>query len=327
MYMTKRAIILIFTLFVAITINFFLPRVVPGDPMGAMIAMQQGRMDPGTVEALRAAYGIDTDRPIMLQYVDYLGRLAQGDLGRSTSSFPASVSAVIWQAAPWTLGLVGITTILSFLIGSFFGLYSAWRRGTWLADTLPPVALFLNSMPYFWVALLFLFTFSFTLQWFPLSGGQKNFIDPWTWDWFKSIAWHGFLPAISILITSAGGWLITMRNNAITVMGEDYVALARAKGLPDGVILRRYVLRNALLPSLTAFGMALGFVLAGSLLTEIVFSYPGLGYWLFLSVASLDYPLMQGIFLFIAAAVLIINFLVDALYVVLDPRVRNTRTV
>lgn len=322
MYLLQRAAVLLVTFFTAITFNFFLPRLVPGDPAGAMIAMYQGRLDPRAIDALKAMYGIDDQTPLLLQYFEYLGKLARGDFGRSTSVFPAAVADVIWTALPWTVGLIGVTTILSFTIGSALGLYSAWRRGTPLANWLAPLALLTHSMPYFWVALLMLFTFAFSLAWFPLSGGADPFVaDPW--QWLLSVFNHAFLPASAIVLTSAGGWLLTMRNNAVTVIGDDYVMLARAKGLGNWRIINRYVLRNALLPSLTSFGMALGFVLSGSLLTEIVFSYPGLGFRLYSAVASLDYPLMQGIFLIIAAAVLIINFIVDAAYVLLDPRVRD----
>lgn len=328
MYLLQRALVLVVTLFSAITFNFFLPRLVPGNPASAMIAMYQGRIDPRAMGAFMKMYGIDDSTPVVTQYFQYLGNLLHGDLGRSTSSFPSSVVSVIASALPWTLGLIGITTIVSFAIGSALGLYSAWRRGTRVANGLAPLALFIHSMPYFWVALLLLFVFSFTLGWFPLSGATDPFVgDAWTWDWIQSVAYHAILPGFAILLTSSGGWLITMRNNALTVLGDDYVVLARAKGLSNGRIVNRYVLRNALLPSLTAFGMALGFVLSGSLLTEIVFSYPGLGFNLYLAVTSLDYPLMQGIFLAIAASVLIINFIVDALYVVLDPRVRPGRSV
>lgn len=322
MYLLQRAIVLLLTLFTAVTFNFFLPRLVPGDPAGAMIAMHQGSLDPRAIESLKAMYGIDDQTPLLFQYFEYLGNLARGNFGRSTSVFPAEVADVIWAAAPWTIGLIGITTILSFAIGSALGLYSAWRRGTPLADWLPPIALLTHSMPYFWVGILMLFFFAFSLAWFPLSGGAAPFVaDPW--QWLLSVINHAILPAAAIISTSAGGWLLTMRNNAVTVIGDDYVMLARAKGLSNARIVNRYVLRNALLPSLTSFGMALGFVLSGSLLTEIVFSYPGIGFRLYSAVASLDYPLMQGIFLIIAAAVLIINFLVDAAYVFLDPRVRD----
>ncbi|MEF2277219.1 ABC transporter permease [Deinococcus sp. YIM 134068] len=325
-YLLRKFGILLFTLWVAVTLNFILPRLVPGNPIGAMIAKYQGRLDPQAVEALTKAYGLDNQGSLISQYFSYLGRLVQGDFGRSITQFPTPVSDIIATAAPWTLGLVGVTTVISFLIGSAFGLYSAWRRGGALADALPPVALFLNSMPYLWFALLLLYLLAFRLSLFPISGNLDPFLTAWTPEWWSSLLRHAMLPALTIIITSAGGWLITMRNNVMNVMGEDYLAFARAKGLSERRILNRYVLRNALLPSFTAFGIALGFVVGGAIATEIVFSYPGLGLYLYNAVVGLDYPLMQAIFLYIALAVLVANFIVDALYAVLDPRVRDGRT-
>ena len=325
-YLLRKFGLLLLTLWVAVTLNFVLPRLIPGDPFSAMIAKARGQINPEAAEALRAYYGLDNQGSVFHQYFTYLGHLLSGDFQRSFSQ-GAPVSEIVGMYAPWTIGLVGVTTILSFLIGSGLGLYSAWRRGRGVADALPPVGLFLNAMPYFWFGLIMLYIFAFQLSWFPLSGSQDNFPGPaFTPKWWSGLLTHAVLPGLTILITAAGGWLVTMRNNVMGVMGEDYVAFARAKGLSDGRILNRYVLRNALLPSFTAFGLALGFVVGGAILTEIVFGYSGLGLQLNNAVFNLDYPLMQAIFLFIALGVLIANFIVDALYVFLDPRVRDTRT-
>lgn len=326
-YLLRKFVFLLFTLFVAATLNFILPRLVPGDPIGAMMAKYQGKLTPDAADALRIAYGLNDQGSFIQQYFGYLGKLLHGDFGRSISQFPAPVSEVIAQAAPWTIGLIGVCTVLSFVIGSALGLYSAWKRGGVVADTLPPLGLFLNSMPYFWFSLILIYFFALQRSVFPLGGNLDPFIgDAFTPRWWASVLRHAALPAISIVVTAVGGWLITMRNNVVGVLGEDYLAFARAKGLSDRRILSRYVLRNALLPSLTSFGMALGFVVGGSLLVERIFSYPGLGYYLVESVTTLDYPLMQALFLIVAAAVLIANFIVDALYVVLDPRVRDGRS-
>ena len=325
-YLLRKFAVLLFTLWVAATLNFILPRLVPGDPVSVMLAKYQGRLDPSAVDALKIAYGLNDQGSPVSQYFSYLGKLLHGDFGRSISLFPTPVTEVVGQALPYTLGLVGITTVLSFLIGSALGLYSGWRRGGRLADTLTPVALFLNSMPYFWFALLTLYIFAFKLRWFPLSGALDPFPgDAFSAGWWSSLLRHAALPALTILITSVGGWLITMRNNVVSVASEDYLAFARAMGLKERTIVSRYVLRNALLPSFTSFGMALGFVVGGSILVEIVFSYPGLGYYLFQAVVGLDYPLMQAIFFFIALLVLAANFAVDLVNVLLDPRVREGR--
>lgn len=326
-YLLRKFLLLLLTLWVAVTLNFLLPRLVPGDPVGAMLAKFQGRLDPSAIDALRIAYGLNDQGTLLHQYGVYLGNLLHGNFGRSIAQFPTPVTEIIGASAPWTIGLIGVTTVLAFVIGSALGLYSAWRRGRTVANALPPVALFLNSMPYQFFGLVLLYVFAFVLGWFPLSGSQDAFPGPaFTAKWWSGLLSHAVLPGFTILVTALGGWIVTMRNNVVGVMGEDYVAFARAKGLSEGRIVNRYVMRNALLPSFTAFGMALGFVVGGSILTEIVFGYLGLGYQLNNSVLSLDYPLMQAIFLFIALAVLVANFIVDALYVFLDPRVRDGRT-
>ncbi|UQN09038.1 ABC transporter permease [Deinococcus sp. QL22] len=325
-YLLRKLVILVFTLWMAATLNFILPRLVPGDPVSVMLAKYQGRLDPSAVDALKIAYGLNDLGSPVAQYFAYVGQLLRGDFGRSISLFPTPVADVIWQALPYTLGLVGVTTVLSFLLGSALGLYSGWRRGHPVADALPPIALFLNSMPYFWFALLMLYVFAFQLRWFPLGGALDPFPGPaFSSGWWSSLLRHAMLPVFTILVTSVGGWLLTMRNNVVSVTSEDYLAFARAKGLPERQILTRYVLRNALLPSFTSFGMALGFVVGGSILTEIVFSYPGLGFYLYQAVVGLDYPLMQALFFIIALTVLAANFAVDLLNVILDPRIREGR--
>ncbi|WP_309570779.1 ABC transporter permease [Deinococcus sp.] len=322
-YILRKLGFLIFTLWVAATLNFILPRLVPGDPVGAMIAKYQGKLDPSAVDALRIAYGLNDLGSPLSEYVKYLGNLLHGDFGRSISQFPTPVMDIVRLAAPWTIGLVGVTTVLAFLLGSALGVYSAWRRGERLADAMPPIALFLNSMPYMWVGLVLLYLLAFKSSVFPLGNALDPFLKAWTPEWWSSMLRHAVLPGLTLLIVSAGGWLITMRNNVMSVMGEDYIAFARAKGLTERRLLNRYVLRNALLPSFTSFGMAMGFVVGGSILMETVFSYPGLGLQLNNAVTTLDYPLMQALFFFIALAVLLANFIVDLLYVYIDPRVRD----
>ncbi|WP_412028360.1 ABC transporter permease [Deinococcus yunweiensis] len=322
-YILRKLGFLLFTLWVAATLNFVLPRLVPGDPVGAMLAKYQGKLDPSAVDALRLAYGLNDQGSPLSQYVGYLGNLIQGDFGRSISQFPTPVIDIVRMAAPWTIGLVGVTTVLAFLLGSALGVYSAWHRGRPLADAMPPIALFLNSMPYMFVGLGLLYLLAFKSSVFPLGNALDPFLKTWSPEWWSSMLRHAVLPALTLLVVSAGGWLITMRNNVMGVMGEDYIAFARAKGLTEKRLLNRYVLRNALLPSFTGFGMAMGFVVGGAILMETVFSYPGLGLQLNNAVQTLDYPLMQALFFFIALAVLLANFIVDLLYVYIDPRVRD----
>jgi peptide/nickel transport system permease protein len=307
----------------SVTLAFVVPRLMPGDPAQAILARLRGRLKPEAVEALRAALGF-TDASAGRQYLRYLGHLARGDLGVSISHYPASVASVIAGALAWTLLLVGMAVVLSFTLGSLLGLLAAWRRGRWLDATLPPLLTFAGALPYFWVAMLALFAGGFTLGWFPVRHAYDESLTPsFSYAFITSVMQHVFLPAATVVVATVGGWMLSMRNTALRTLSEDYVLLARAKGLSPARIMFAYAGRNALLPNLTGFGMELGFVLSGSLLTEIVFSYPGQGYLLLRAVQSLDYPLIQGLFLTITLAVLGANWLVDLATVWLDPRTRT----
>src|SRR5690606_23978185 len=209
-------------------------------------------------------------------------------------------------------------------LGTLLGIYSAWHRGGKLDSFAPATFIFLGAFPYFWLAMLLLYVFGFLLGWFPVRHAYTDTLTPsFTWEFISDMFHHAALPALSIVIASLGGWLLSMRNTMIGILSADYVTMAQAKGLPENDVMLRYAARNALLPNVTGFGMALGFVLSGSLLTEIVFSYPGQGYLLFEAVTSQDYFLMQGLFLAITCAVLAANWFVDIAYVFLDPRTRR----
>jgi len=307
----------------ALTLNFFIPRMMPGDPASVMVARFKGQLSPEAIGALREAFGL-TDAPLWEQYLQYLGHVLQGDLGISVAYFPAPVSEVIATGMAWTLVLAGGALVVSFAAGTLLGVLCAYRRGTWLDTLLPPTLVFSGAFPYFWLAMLALYVFGLVGGWFPLRHAYGQHTEPGL-DWtFIASAWrHAVLPAATIVVASIGGWMLSMRNNMIGVLGEDYIALARAKGLQPRRVMLRYAAKNALLPNVTGFGMALGFVLSGSLLTEIIFSYPGQGYLLIQAVRNQDYPLMQGIFLAITIAVLAANWLVDLLYAWLDPRART----
>ncbi len=324
-YLLRRMAFLAFTAWAALTINFVLPRLMPGNPAQVMIAKFQGKLSTQALRALEIAFGLDTRQSLWEQYVDYWRRLLRGDLGISLTYYPTPVTEILRQSIPWTLGLVGAATIAAFAAGTLLGIYSAWRRGHWAADALVPSALFLNSVPYFWFALVVLYVFAFVLGWFPLGAAYSySPFDDYTWlQRVGSVVRHGFLPFVTIVVTAMGGWMLTMRNNMVTVLAEEYVTYARAKGLPDRTVEYRYAARNAILPSFTGFSMALGFVVGGALLTEMVFAYPGVGFVLYQAVTSLDYPLMQAIFLFISLTVLGANFLADLTLALLDPRVRT----
>ena len=309
---------------VALTINFLLPRLMPGDPATALFARFRGRLGPEAMQALRETFGL-TDAPLLSQYLTSMSHVVRGDLGISVAYFPSPVSTVIGTGLIWTLFLAGSAVAISFVIGTLLGLAAAWWRRGWLDTWLPSTLVFIGAFPYFWLAMVALYVFGFTLGWFPLGHAYADDLTPaFSAVFLADVARHAALPVATMVIATLGGWLLSMRNTMITVLGSDYVNLARAKGLPPSRVALRYAARNALLPSVTGLGMALGFVLGGSLLTEIVFSYPGQGYLLVQAVRNQDYPLMQGIFLVITLAVLGANWLVDLAYLWLDPRIRES---
>jgi peptide/nickel transport system permease protein len=321
-FILRRLAFYLVAAWASVTMNFFLPRLIPGDPASAIFAGARGQLQPEQFEQIRAALGL-SDEPLINQYFTYLSHLFRGEFGTSFSSFPAPVTTVIGTGLIWTL-LLGLTAlIISFVLGNVIGIVGSWRRSGLFDSTLPPLLIFVGAFPPFFLALLALYFLGFQFGWFPLRHAYSDRLSPdLSWAFIGSVGFHLLLPALTIVLVTIGGWVLGMRNTMIGVLAEDYVTLAEAKGLSQRRIMFSYAARNALLPSVTAFGMALGFVLSGQLLIEYIFSYPGLGYLLVKSVRNLDYPLMQGLFLMITLAVLAANFIVDLLYTRLDPRVR-----
>jgi peptide/nickel transport system permease protein len=321
-FILRRLGFYLIAFWVSITLNFLLPRFMPGDPVSRMFARTQDRMQPEQIEALRRLLGVDS-RPIWEQYADYLHNMVTGQMGVSISRFPTPVTEVIASQVGWTLLLGGTALVIAAVVGNLLGILAAWRRGGAIDSALPPLLIFIGSFPYFWLAMGALYLFGVTLGWFPIRHAFSDTIEPsFSWEFMSDVGMHLVLPALTIVLVSVGGWMLGMRNTMIATNAEDYITMAEAKGLRPGRIMFRYAARNAMLPSVTSFGMSLGFVVGGALLTEVVFAYPGVGYQLLNAVQGLDYPLMQGLFLTITAAVLLANFLVDILYVRLDPRVR-----
>lgn len=324
-YLLGRLGLFVLTLWAAITVNFLLPRMMPGSPADAAIAKlgQNGPVTPAMRAAIEAQLGVPTGS-LWDQYVAYLEQVAHLDFGVSYSYFPQTVSSLIAGALPWTLVLVGVVTIIAFVCGTLLGVLAAWKRGTPL-DTVPTVGgQFLAAFPYFWTGLLLVFFLGYVAGLFPTSGAYSQSATPnWSWEFFGDALYHAILPGLTILLTSLGGWVLGMRNTMINTLGEDYVTFAEANGLRQRTVALRYAARNALLPNLTSFGLVLGGVVGGSLLVETVFNYPGVGLLLFHAVTNQDYPLMQALFLMITVSVLVANFVVDVLYGVLDPRARR----
>lgn len=321
-YLLKKLGLYAFIAWAALTLNFLIPRLMPGDPVRVLIAGSEGQIEPEARDAIAAQFGL-TDDPLITQYFDYLGDLARFDLGVSLSNYPVPVIDIISSAMPWTVILVGVSTVISFLLGTGLGVLLAWRRGTW-SDHVLPALTFLNAIPYFWMALILVLILAVTFGWFPYAGAYDRTLFPdLSLEFIGSVVYHAVLPALTIVIGSFAGWVLQMRNMTVTILGEDYVSMAEAKGLPQRMVLFGYAARNAILPSVTGFALALGAVVGGSMLTEVIFNYPGLGYTLFQAVSAQDFPLMQGLFLMISLAVIGANLIADAAYVVLDPRTRE----
>ncbi|MGM7671602.1 ABC transporter permease [Microbacterium sp. A93] len=325
-YYVRKLGFYVVALWAALTLNFLIPRLLPGNPVDILLAKLQqrgGQVSAETRHAYELLLGGDSSEPLIVQYVSYLVNVFKGDLGVSVTYFPAPVTEVIAVSLPWTIMLIGISTVLAFIIGVSLGAFVGWKPGTWV-DSLVPATTLLAAVPYFWLALILVYFLSTGLGLFPSQGGYNVILDPgWSWEFIGSAIYYGFLPALTIVIASLGGWLLGMRNMMVSTLSEDYILTAQAKGLSNGRILRNYAARNAVLPSIAGFAISLGFVVGGSVITEQVFSYPGIGSKLLSAVTNNDYALMQGLFLFITLAVLGANLIVDLFYGLIDPRTRT----
>jgi peptide/nickel transport system permease protein len=323
-YLLRRLAFYLVAAWVAVTANFFIPRAVPGNAVQAIMSKFPGQLTPAAYNAIASMLGVGKDQgSLWHQYVTYLGNCVHFNFGISLSQFPTPASAVVGAAIPYTLLLVGVATIIAFFLGTGLGILAGWRAGGRLDRSLPGL-MFIQAIPYFFLALLVIEVFALTFTWFPPAGGYdgQNYSPGWNWPFISSALDHAILPAFTIVVTSVAGWMLQMRNVMVTTVGEDYVVAAQAKGLSDRRVILTYAARNALLPQLQGFGLALGFVVSGALVMEIVFSYPGIGLLLVNAVQGSDYPLMQAIFLVITFAVLIANLIIDLVLVLFDPRVR-----
>ena len=320
-FLTRRIGLFLVTLWAALTVNFIIPRVMPGNEAQAVLGTFRN-VNPAALHALEVQFGVNVHQSILVSYFEYLRNCLTGQFGVTAQGVP--VMTEITSKLPWTLGLVGVTTVLAFVIGTVAGAASAWRRGGRLDAILPPALFIVSSIPVFFVGLLLIYVFSVKLNWLPLGGnysiGATPSLSPsFIWDVLK----HAILPALSLVIVTAGLWVYSMRNNMITTIAEDYVKTGRAKGLETRRIKYDYAARNAILPNLTGFAMQLGYVLGGAIVIEYLFSYPGLGYLFYTASTDHDLPLMQGLFLFYTLAVLICVLIADLLTAVLDPRTRE----
>jgi peptide/nickel transport system permease protein len=321
-FILRRLMFYVVAAWVALTVNFFIPRAMPGNAVQSIMAKFPGSLQPSAYKALEAMLGVGNPGSIWHQYGSYLDDVFHLNFGTDVTQYPAPVSTLLAETIPWTLTLVGSATVIAFIVGTGLGIVAGWRHGGALDRVLPGL-MFLQAIPYFFFALILLELFAAKLHVFPLGQGYAEGLVPgWHADFIGSAIYHSLLPALTIVLTSIAGWMLQMRNVMITTVGEDYVIAAQAKGLPNRRVIFTYAARNAILPQLQGFGLALAFVVSGALIMEIVFSYPGIGELLLTAVTSEDYPLMQAIFLVITFAVLLANMIVDLIIVLSDPRAR-----
>jgi peptide/nickel transport system permease protein len=320
----RRLGLYLLTAWVAITVNFALPRLMPGNPIQDLIGKIQSQVTPAEINAIRLSFG-DTNQGWLGQYFTYITQMLHGNLGISIT-LGAPVTSILRESVPWTVGLIGISTIISFVVGTFAGAMLGWTRGSRF-DTLIPTATFFQAVPYFFLATVMLLAFGSDLHWFPVLGAYNQTVIPgWNWAYILNVVRYAELPLISIVLSSIAGWMLGMRNMMITMIGEDFVLMAVAKGLPRRKVIF-HAARNAVLPSIANLSLAIGLVVSGALLVELVFNYPGVGDLLLQAVLNADYPLIQGIFLVITLTVLAANLIADFIYLALDPRTRTEAAV
>ncbi|WP_108398878.1 ABC transporter permease [Devosia submarina] len=325
-YVARRFGIMLLVVFLAVSINFALPRLMPGDPienqLNQLMASGGGAMgDVGAmVASYRARFGLD--QSIVTQYLAYWQSVFSLDLGFSLTNYPERVGDAILAGLPWTLGLLGFATLVSFTVGTLLGGLMGWPRSPRLLKSFGSGVLLLSSVPYFLIGMILLYFFAVVFRIFPAGGGMPFGMSAgFNLETIRAIAWHATLPLLSIIIAEIGAWAIGMRGMMVSVLGEDYIALADAKGLRPRRIFLRYGMRNALLPQMTKLAMALGHIVSGAILVEVIFSYPGIGFRLYQAIQSKDYFVVQGIVLLLSVSIAIAMFILDLIYPLIDPRI------
>jgi peptide/nickel transport system permease protein len=314
-------------LWASVTVNFFLPRLQPGNPLDAFIAQYQGQLatNPHLLDTLKAQFPSPKD-PLPVQYIHYLGNLAHLDFGISYSQFPERVNDIVGQTLPYSLLLAGLSTVLAFGLGTLLGVVASWWRGRLLDTAVTSLTMATAAFPPFFVAMLVLYGLGVLLGWFPLSHVNSSGVTPsFSPTYVLDTLDHAAMPLLALLLAALGGWLLAMRSVMINILAEDYITMAQAKGLSTRRVMFTYAARNALLPQVTSFAIVLGYSVTSLVLIEDVFSYPGLGFTMVRAVGANDYPLMQAIFFLIVVVMLAANLVADLLYARLDPRVRAFR--
>jgi peptide/nickel transport system permease protein len=332
-YLLRRVGIFLAVVWVASTVNFLLPRISSQNPIRDKLMSQaastgylQLALEDMTKE-YEAKFGLD--RPLWQQYLYYMGDVLRLDFNYSITNYPRTVLSMMQDAMPWTIALLGVTTVLAFTLGTLLGALMGWPRAPkFIARFLFPPLLTFSAVPFYLLGLVLVYVFSFQLKVFPTFGGYSIGTIP---NWHSAAFWgdvlyHSILPALAIILGSIGAWALGMRAMMVTTQGEDYMVFAEAKGLKGTTLFIRYAMRNALLPQATGLALALGHVLSGAVLVEVVFSYPGIGTTLFHAIRENDYFLIQGIIIGVIASLGIATLLLDLLYPILDPRITYKRT-
>jgi peptide/nickel transport system permease protein len=324
-WFARRLAFYAFALWIALTINFLLPRLMPGDPIGGILqhlSPSQISANPGIVKTYQTLLG-GGNNSIWQDYVTYLHRIVHLDFGISTSNYPAPVSEVVGRVLPYSIFLVGVAFLVAFAVGTLIGMVAAWRRGGPFDSVVVPIFLALSAFPAFFTALVGLYFFGLKLNWFPIQHAYDTNLTPgFNWTFLSSAFRHAELPMIVIVLAFAGGWVLNMRAVMINTIGEDYVTLAQAKGLRDRRVMTRYAGRNAILPPLNGFAALFASAVGGLVFVEYIFSYPGAGYTLQQAVLGNDYALAQALLVVLSVCVIAANLIMDLLNLVLDPRLR-----
>lgn len=323
-YFLRRLSFYFVALLVAATLNFIIPRAMPGDPVTMMFANASVQVTPERIAAMKELLGF-VDGGLFVQYIAYMKNILSWELGTSIQFYPLSVNSILGGAFGWSLFLAGSAVILSFSLGSVLGIFAAWKRGSKYDAFITPGMLIIQAVPQVVIAMMALFIFAIGLKWFPTGYAYTaGTLPDWTsWEFYKDLAYHAVLPLFCASIIQVGGFLVNMRNNMINLLAEDYITMAKGKGLSENRVVFNYAARNALLPSVTALSMSLGMAIGGQLIIEIIFNYPGLGTVLLNAIHARDYQVLQGQLIIMTLFMLSFNLIADMLYVVLDPRLRK----
>jgi len=327
-YLTNKTVWYLGALVVAVVLNFLLPRLIPGNPVDVLVSkMGQGGLSSEaqqrTYEAFMREFGLD--KPIWDQFLLYISGVFNGNFGASFSFYPTPVSSLIAQSVPYTLALQLPAIVLGWIIGNVLGAIAAYKGGGWDKSVFTTALLF-NSTPYYCLSIILLYVFGVVLGWFPVGGAYSLGLSPeWSWEFFSDALTYWWLPFASLVLINIGGQAVGMRSMAIYELGSDYVNYSRSLGIGDRK-MTGYIFRNAMLPQITGLALSIGTMVGGALITELVFSYPGMGSLLFGAISSSDYPVIQAVTLIITVAVLVANYLVEILYGFIDPRIRASKS-